>query len=179
MKHLYSLALVLTLLGGCAGSPVPPSEAVPVDTLSFAPDEAHEVATLLARHERLTTEKTDEQRREYNAALAAFERAPSDSTRLNLALTMLLPRVPWRDDGRVLNLLAGIEAVPRDRHSPRHDLAQMLLRLMRALREDQRKAEQAASLLILEERRKNEEMQQKIESLRAIDKDMRMKRKTP
>jgi hypothetical protein len=178
MKLLYPLALVLMLLGGCVVAPLPP-DAAPADTLSFAAEEAQEVATMLARHERLTTEKTDEQRREFNAALAAFERVPNDSTRLNLALTMLLPRAPWRDDGRVLALLAGVEAVPKDRHSPRHDLAQMLLRLMRAQREEQRKAEQAASLLLLEERRKNEEMQQKIESLRAIDKDMRMRRKAP
>lgn len=45
----------------------------------------------------------------------------------------------------------------------------------RAQRDDQRKLDQFARQL-REERRRNEEMQQKIESLLAIDRDLRMRR---
>jgi len=171
MKRLRAVpALVaIVLLAGCAGSP-------PV------PDPAHEVAAALANHERMATLKVEEQRREFNAARVAYERAPNDTTRLDLALVMLLPRVPWRDDARVQLLLGDIEAAPDGQHSARHDLAQLLLRLLserqRAQRDEQRKADQLV-IQLREERRKVEDLQQKIESLRAIDRETGMQRKAP
>ena len=162
-------AIVVALLTGCASTPTPP-------------DEAHEVAALLANHERLATLKAEEQRREFLGAQAAYERTANDTTRLNLALAMLLPRAPWRDDARVQSLLSGIDAARGEQPSARHDLAQLLLRLVaerqRAQRDEQRKADQFVHQL-REERRKIEEMQQKIESLRTIDRETRMRRTAP
>jgi hypothetical protein len=160
-----SILLAIALLAGCTG--IPP-----------APDEAQEVAGMLASFERLATLKADEQRREFNVAQAAHEKTPNDTTRLNLALAMLLPRAPWRDDARVQLLLGGIEAAPGDRRSARHDLAQLLLRLVAERQRTQREAEQFAQQL-REERRKNEEIQQKIESLRTIDRETYLRRKSP
>ena len=171
MKRVHCLAAVVgvALMAGCASTPPPP-------------DEAREVATVLASHERLATLKTEEQRREFMAAQAAYERTANDTTRLNLALAMLLPRAPWRDDARLQLLLNGIEAAPGERPAARHDLAQLLLRLVaerqRLQRDEQRKADQFAHQL-REERRKIEEMQQKIESLRTIDRETRMRRTAP
>jgi hypothetical protein len=95
---------------------------------------------------------------------------------------MLLPRAPWRDDARVQLLLGGIEAAPDEQHSARYDLAQLLLRLLserqRAQRDEQRKVDQLV-IQLREERRKTEDMQQKIEALRAIDREMGMQRKAP
>ena len=171
MKRLRALpALVaVVLMAGCAGSPT-------------ALDPAHEIAAALANHERLAALKMEEQRREFNAARAAYERAPNDTTRLDLALAMLLPRVPWRDDARAQSLLGDIEAAPDGQHSARYDLAQLLLRLLserqRAQRDEQRKVEQLV-IQLREERRKVEDMQQKIDSLRAIDREMGQQRKAP
>jgi outer membrane murein-binding lipoprotein Lpp len=171
MKLLRSHAAILAILliAGCAS--IPP-----------APDEAQEVAGMLADFERLATLKLDEQRREFNAAQAAHDRASNDTTRLNLALAMLVPRVPWRDDARIQLLLGGIEAAPGGQRSARYDLAQLLLRLVgerqRTQRDEQRKAEQLTHQL-REERRKSEEMQQKIESLRTIDRETYIRRKAP
>jgi len=171
MKRLRSLpALVaIVLMAGCAGSPP-------------APDPAHEVAAALANHERLAALKVEEQRREFNAARAAYEQTSNDTTRLSLALAMLLPRVPWRDDARVQLLLGDIEAAPDGQHSARYDLAQLLLRLLserqRAQRDEQRKTDQLV-VQLREERRKAEDLQQKIESLRAIDRETGMQRKAP
>ena len=170
MKRLRALSAVLALLlAGCAGTPSPP-------------DEAREVARVLANYRRLATLKTEEQRREFNAAHLDHERMANDTTRLNLAVTMLLPQVPWRDDARVQSLLGAIPTAPGEQPSARHDLAQLLLRLVaerqRVQRDDQRKADQLAHQL-REERRKIEEMQQKLESLRAIDRETRRRRKAP
>ena len=112
--------------------------------------------------------KTEEQRREFNAAQAAYDKTANDTTRINLALAMLLPRAPWRDDARIHSLLGGVEASPDKQPSARYDFAQLLLKLLSERQRAQR-----------EERRKTEEMQQKIESLRAIDREMGMRRKAP
>ena len=171
MKRLRSVSalVALALVGGCAGTP-------------WAPDEAHEVAAALANHERLANSRTEEQRREFNAAQAAYERTANDATRLALALTLLLPRAPWRDDARVQSLLGGIEAAPGGQSSARHALAQLLLRQLaerqRAQRDEQRKADQLAGQL-REEKRKAEDMQQKIDSLRTIDRETHLRRKAP
>ena len=137
---------------------------------------------MLANYERLAMLKTEEQRREFNAAQAAFERTPNDTTRLKLALAMLLPRAPWHDDARVHVLLGGVEAAPDRQPSARHDFAQFLLRLVaerqRAQRDEQRKADQLG-LQLREERSRTEELQQKIESLRTIDREMHMRKKAP
>jgi hypothetical protein len=171
MKRRCSAAamLVFALIAGCTGIPT-------------AVDESQEVAGMLANFERLATLKPEEQRREFNAAQAAHERAPNDATRLNLALAILVPRAPWRDDARVQSLLGGVESASGERRSPRHDLAQLLLRLVaerqRTQRDEQRKAEQLAQQL-REEKRKTEEMQLKMESLRAIDRETYKRKKTP
>lgn len=171
MKRLrpQSAILAILLITGCAN--IPP-----------APDESQEVAGMLANFERLATLKPEEQRSEFNAAQAAHERTANDTTRLNLALAMLVPRAPWRDDTRVQSLLGGIEAAAGEQRSARHDLAQLLLRLVaerqRTQRDEQRKVEQLAHQL-REEKRKSEEMQQKIESLRTIDRETYKRKKTP
>ena len=171
MKRMRSLALLvaLVLMAGCASTPPPP-------------DEAHEVAGLLANYERLASLKVEDQRREFIVAQAAYERTPNDTTRLNLALAMLWPRAPWRDDARVQLLLSSVEAAAGEQRSARHDLAQLLLSLVaerqRAQRDEQRKADQLM-IQLREERRKTEDMQQKIESLRAIDREMGLQRKAP
>jgi hypothetical protein len=169
VKRVRSLfaTLAVALIAGCA-SMLPPA------------DEAHEVAAALAHYEHLAALKMEDQRREFNAAQAAHERTANDSTRLTLALAMLLPRAPWRDDARVQSLLGAIEAAPAGQRSARHDLAQLLLRLVaerqHTQRDEQRKIDQLV-VQLREERRKSEEMQQKIEALRSIDRET-YKRKT-
>ena len=135
---------------------------------------------MLASHERLATLRAEEQRSELLAAQTAHERTPNDATRLRLVLAMLLPRVAHGagDDGRIQTLLGGIEATPGMRHTARHDLAQVLLRLLTERQHEQRKLEQL-TVQLREEKQKSEDMQQKIDSLRAIDREMRARRKEP
>lgn len=166
-RHHLAALLATLLMAGCS-------------SLAPVADEAREVAGLLANHERLATSKIDEQRREFNAALAAHDRMANDTTRLNLALALMLPRAPWRDDARAMSLLGGVEAAPGAQRSARHDLAQLLLRQLaerqRAQREEQRKAELLAQQL-REERQKSEDLQHKIESLRRIDREATLRKR--
>lgn len=168
MKYPSVLAAVFAVALMCGCSSIPPP-----------PDEAQEVAGMLANYERLATSKTEEQRRQLNAAQAAYDLTSNDTTRLKLALAMLLPSAPSRDDARVRSLLGSIEAGPAESRSARHDLARLLLKLLaehqHAQRDEQRKAAQVAQQL-REARRKIEEMQLKIESLRAIDRETRMRK---
>lgn len=166
---LLAAAAVVALTAACA-------------VLQPPPDEAREVAATLAKYERVAALPAEEQRREFAAAQAAYEQTPTDATRLDLALALLLPRAPWRDDARAQTLLANVEAAPGGRHSARRDLAQVVLKLVgerqAAQRDEQRKVDQLLHQL-REERQKTEEMQKKIESLRAIDRELRPRRKAP
>lgn len=163
--RILPVLLAILMLTACAG-------------ISPQADEAQEVAGMLAGQERLAAARMDEQRREFNSAQAEHDRAATDTTRLKLALMMLLPRAPWRDDARALSLLGAIEPAPGGQPSARHDLAQTLSRMLRAQRDEQRKGD-SLSQQLREERRKLEEAQQKIDSLRAIDRESRMRRKSP
>lgn len=152
-RHFFLVMVTVVFMGiaGCASSP-------------WGSGEAREVAELLEYYERLNGMAPDEQRREYNAAQTAFERQAGDLQRLRLVLALILPRAPWRDDARVLLLLGGIEPVPAERASPRRELALLIQKLIgerhRLLRDEHKKAE---------------ELQQKLDSLRAIDRESRRK----
>jgi hypothetical protein len=165
------------LLGGCALVPEQLSERV---------SERSQVEGLLAYYHRLSTATLEVQRKEHLDAIAANERVPDDGTRIRLALTLMLPGVPWRDDARVAQLLGAVDATARDRPSPRHDfvvLIEKMLQLRReeqkrcdqkvdALREDRRKLEQRLEGA-REECKKAEVLQQKLDELRDIDRDLR------
>jgi hypothetical protein len=142
------------------------------DSPLFRPDDATEVAGLLASYRRTASATAEEQRHELALAQAAYEKTPNDSTRLAFALAMMQPQSASRDDARLTTLLAAVSAGSGDRASPRYDLAQTLLGL---IQREQRRQEQTARQL-RDERRHNDEMQQKIESLRAIDRDIRSRR---
>lgn len=151
--------------------------------------ERSEVEGLLANYRRLTSAAPDVQRREFLEALSENERSPDDGTRLRLALTYVLPGVPWRDDVRVQQLLAAIEAPSGDQVSPRRDLALLIEKMLQSRRDDLKKCEQKTEALredrrklelrldsSREECKKAEVLQQKLDELRDIDRDLRKRR---
>lgn len=150
-RQLLALLAFTLLLGGCAATP-------------WTASETREVVELLDFHERLVNMAADEQRREFQAAQAAFDKQPGDPQRLRLALLLTLPRAAWRDDSRALQLLAGMEPVHADQPSPRRDLAVLVQKLVA---ERQRQ--------VREEHRKVEDLQHKLDSLRAIDRETRQR----
>jgi hypothetical protein len=179
MKYWSSLAFVLGLqlsLGGCAVVPEQFSEPTQVENL-------------LAYYHRISSATFDVQRREHLDAIAANDRAPDDGTRLRLAMTLMLPGVPWRDDARVAQLLGAVDAASGDQSSPRHDFIVLIEKMLQLRREDQKKCDQKVDGLREDKRRleqrldgaredckKAEVLQQKLDELRDIDRDLRSKR---
>lgn len=188
MRRLASLIVALAVLGlaGCTYMPALERNA-----------ELNQVEELLAYYHRLSALAPDAQRKEYNDAVAAYERVPDDDHRLRLVMALLLPRATWRDDSRVLHLLGTMDPTSAGQFSPRRDLVLVLERLvgdrLQILRDEQRKcdiAQQQKSDALRDERRKLEllqqrldgsreeckkadVLQQKLDDLRGIDRDLR------
>jgi hypothetical protein len=188
MRHGVFLIVILAVLGlsGCGSIPILKRNA-----------ELTQVEELLAYYHRLNAMAPDAQRKEYNDAVAAYEKTSDDDRRLRLVMVLLLPRAPWRDDSRVLHLLGTMEPVSVGTSSPRRDLAVVLEGLvgdrLQGLRDEQRKcevAQQQRSDALRDERRKLEllqqrlegsreeckkadVLQQKLDDLRGIDRDLR------
>ena len=171
-------ALVI-LLSGCAGLP---SSNTPAASETHFGDESREVAVLLDYHRRVAEMAAADQLREYQVSLAGFERHPSEFQRLRLALLLSLPRVAWHDDARALQLVDTVATGPVDRVSPRRDLALVMQKFLSerlAQAAELRKADEAGQRLraqlaerqrqVRDEQLKAEELEQKLNALRDID----------
>lgn len=137
--------------------------------------DADVVAGLVAEHARLAAGNAEDQRREMRAADESLKRSPGVLARLRVALASLLPEARPRDAAYTERLLR--EA--RDQASAgsaSRGLAEALLGTLeecrRLRRDDERKIDQL-SAQVREERRRSEEAAQKIESLRAIERELR------
>lgn len=174
---LAVLTALIAMLAGCAGL----STDSPAFETHFS-DETREVASLLDYHRRVADMPAADQLREYQASLAGFERQPGEFQRLRLALLLSLPRVAWHDDARALQLVDGVVASRSDRISPRRDLALVLQKFLNeriAQAEELRKADETGQKLraqlaerqrqVRDEQRKAEELEQKLNALRDID----------
>lgn len=179
MRLFATLSAVFTLfLGGCA---IVGPQMVRVEQAGA--DE------LLSYYHRMSSATLEVQKREFAEVGAAHDRAPDNDTRLQLSLMLLLPGVPWRDDVRAAQLLSGINYSDSLVSSSRRDLVVLLENLVQARRDDHRKCEQRLDGL-RDERRKLEQkldntreeckradmLQQKLDELRDIDRDLRSKR---
>lgn len=204
--NLAPTALVSLLIAGCGAmkTPVPLPELVPDDVVKRTEWLAYP-AEWLAYYRRLIQMTAEEQRREYSTAQASYDATPTDDNRIRLALALLIPEAPWRDDAQVLKLLVADASLQPEKQSPQRDFALLLdrlvgerLRLLReenrklevvqqkmtALREEHRKVEMLKQKLetMDEECRKVEALQKKLEGLREIDRDLRKRparRSTP
>lgn len=196
MKPRLALAATLFLLGLTACSTLP-------EPFAESGDELAQVGGLLAYYRRLAALPPDIQNREFDDAVAAYEKTPDDDNRLRLVMALLVPQAPWRDDARALRLLGMVEATADSlQTAPRRDLAAVLASLVgdrlhlqreerhrcevaqqqksNALREERRKAEALQHKLdaAREECRKASILQQKLDELRGIDRELR-KRPAP
>ena len=144
--------------------------------------EGRQVGELLARYEQLVLQATDEQQHELAAAQEVFDADPAEINRLRLTLALgMLPSV--RDDGRVVALVADWHAGTDI--SLAREVALILqrqgterLRATKDLKDEQRRSEAVRDELrrdeaqLREEKKRSEELQQKLEALRAIDRDV-------
>ena len=155
-------------------------------------DEADEVAGLLARFDGLTLRSGEEQRRELAAAQTAFEGDPSGINRFRFALALSVLPPPLRDDGRVIGLVGDwpegggpslsrqVATLLQRQATDRQKMLKDEQRRIDASRDEQRRVEtqlrdeqKRAEAQLREDRKKLEELQQKLEALRAIDREAR------
>jgi hypothetical protein len=154
-----------------------------------------ELLALLEHRERLLAMPPDALREAYHAAAQEMERRPDDLSRMRLALALSIPRAPWRDDARLLSLLADID--PGATGSGRRAIAQLIRSLMleqqrllaeerqrlaadlqKAVREEHQRMVSERQRLVREEQRRAEEIQAKLDALLKIDRQMRQKART-
>lgn len=170
--------LAIVVLSGCAVAP------------QVAPERNH-VTESLAYFHRMSTAPLDAQRKEFADANVAYEQSADNETRLRLVFLLMLPGTPWRDDARASQLLGAIDWPIEEKTSPRRDLIFLLERLLQTRRDDLRKCDQRLEALrderrkveqrmegLREECRRADALQQKLDELRDIDRDLRTKRPT-
>jgi hypothetical protein len=187
------------MIGGCAATtttsepaPAAASTPAPVTTpasISLPPKatETDEVVALLAYYQRVSAMSAEDLRREYNAVNAAFNKDKAENQRLKLALLLSVPQAAYGDDKRLLALLESAPTRNAPADSPQRELLTLLQKLTAErvrqvsqakdeqkrtdtqTRDEQKRLEQQ----VKDEQKRADELQQKLDALLAIDRDLR------
>jgi hypothetical protein len=162
--RMLSMLAALFLVAACATSQ--PAHERP----SEAPSEESVVAGLLAQYAKWQGAASELQRKALSAAQVDVERTPTLEARVRLALLYSLPRVSWRDETRVVSLLAGLQDPQAS--SPLRDLGNLLhtqaSERLRQQRSDQRRFEAQ----LRDDQNQLDELKSKLDALRKIDRDV-------
>lgn len=173
--------LSMGCLGLTACAAIGPDER-PAPVVMATSSDSQAVLDLLLQAEQVANQSGEVQHQELLAAQAEYERNSGDGlNRLRLALALSMPKASWRDDARVIALLG--DWPPGAEPSLRRQVALLVHRLAterhRLLKEESRRYEalrdehRRTDATLRESQRKLEELQQKLEALRAIDRDTR------
>lgn len=136
----------------------PPAEPRPPVPIAVEPPGPMRV---LAYFDRVRQRPPRELRGEYDTVRKAFAATRSEHDRMRLALLLSLPQTGFGDDHQALELL---EPLARDAGSEYHALAHLMTAL---LAEQRRTARHAVGL------------QQKLDRIRALEKEMQQRAATP
>lgn len=155
------------LAGGCAlfpsVEPAPVAEK-PVPVTEPATDfvkENAEVAALLAYYQELLELPAEDLRREHQSISLSFARDRSELGRLRLAMLMCVPGAAWRDDAKLMALLDGAASRKAPLDSPRRQFVVLLQKLVSERQKEQKRAD---------------ELQQKLDSMLNIERNLRSRR---
>ncbi len=164
-KLLSSIAVAVVV--GCAPlptvEPAPPA-AEPVSAPAPGTDyikENAEVSAVLAYYQELLDLPAEELKREHQSVSQSFARDRSELGRLRLAMLMSVPGAAWRDDAKLLALLEGAASRKAPPDSPRRQFIVLLQKLA---------AER------LKELKRADELQQKLDSMLTIERNLRGRR---
>ena len=149
--------------------PEPPAPAVVAPTIvepQRVNEEAEEALALLSDLQKLVLATPDEQKRELASATQTLARQKSDGVRLRLGMLQSLPAA-GSDDARAL---ATLEPIIKQGNGPTRMVAAVLVA---QLGERQR--------AVREEKRRAEDLQQKLDALKALERSLlgRERRPTP
>lgn len=120
--------------------------------------ENSEISALLAYYQGLLDLPAEDLRREYQHTSQSFARDHGELARLRLAMLLNVPGAAWRDDAKLVGLLEGSASRKAPPDSPRRQLVVFMLK-------------QAAERL--REHKRADELQQKLDSLLAIERSLR------
>lgn len=154
-------AAVAVIVGGCALLPGAGQERDAVPASVAGADRAQEnaeVSSLLAYYQDLLEMPTEELRREHQNVSQAFLRDHGELMRLRLAMLMNVPGAAWRDDAKLAGLLEASASRKAPPDSPRRQFVVFLLKQV---------AER------LREQKRADELQQKLDSILAIERSLR------
>lgn len=160
-RHRLVAVLAAAAVGACAllPGPAPQRDAVPA-ALSEAERvrENAEVSALLAYYQWLLDLPAEALRREYHGINQAYARERSEMLRLRLAMLLNVPGAAWHDDARLVALLEAAASGKAPPDSPRRQLVVFMLKTAAERLRGQRRAE---------------DLQQKLESIMAIERSLR------
>lgn len=195
IRPIARKALLLALaLSGCTMIKVPPADPgaahTPQSVIEYG-QEAEEVLGLLAYYSRMSAQPADALRAEYNEVNQAYARDKTELGRLKLALLYAVPGAPYRDDAKALALLEGVSARGPGAESPRRHLGALLTRQFQerqrlqtladkaresareAAREEVRDERKKLEAQLAEEKKRADELQQKMDALLNIERELR------
>ncbi len=158
----------MVLLAGCATPGQPGAGAAEGRFTGFC--RCADTADLLAYQQRLRALSGDELAAEYAAASQALARQKSDPARLRLALLLSLPGA-FRDDGRALSLADEVASRKGANEGGLRALA-ALLAANAAERRQQEERSQKLAQKLQEEEKRADALQQKLDGLKAIEKNL-------
>jgi len=179
MHRLIAMWMASVLFAGCTTTtppPIPPSPppepppAVVIPQPDPRPEkpaapvvivEPGAAARALDYFNRIRQRPTREQRIELDTLRKTHAGSYSDHDRVRIALLLSLPNTPFADDAQALELL---EPLARDTANEYHALAQLMTTL---INEHRRLDRQSAAL------------QQKLDRIRALEKEMQQRATTP
>ena len=171
----FALALLLSLgalIGGCAN--IEQAASSKADSWSKTPlfaTKNNDVTALLSYSQRIRVLSAESLATEYALATQALAKQRSDSNRLKLALLLALPNAPFRDDSRAVALA---EETLNNKASDSAEL-KSLAQYIAAVAGEQKRQEdrfQQLSQKLKEEEKRSEALQQKLDALKSIEKDL-------
>lgn len=162
--HSLLVLFYCVVFAGCAHSD---SVATTRDGL-FASLRGPETSEVLAYFQRIKTLSIEVLTAEHAAATQTLARQKSDAIRLKLALLLLLPNTPFKDEGRAAALAE--EAL----NNKAADMKNLALLVVAVATEQKRQEErlQQLTLKLKEEEKRTDAAQQKLDALKSIEKDL-------
>lgn len=170
-RWLGTLGLSLLLAGCAAPSQMGVGTGLGAETRFNAFCRCADAAELLAYQQRIRAMSGEELAAEYTAASQTLAKQKSDMARLRLAMLLSLPGAAFRDDGRAVALA---DEVASRRNSDGGGL-RPLAALIAANAGEQRRQEERTQKLaqkLQEEEKRADALQQKLDGLKAIEKNL-------
>ena len=173
----FTILIVLAALAACSAAPQkqPVVQAIrePQCTPAMEPVPSRDIDSLMQYYDHLSGLSNEALGLEKEKTSLEFSRSGSDLDRMKLALIFWLPDTPFRDRRAALDLLrrgSGAKAM---------DSFARLMKVMVAEQQDSDNAQQALEQLLAKERKHAEALQNKIDAVKKMEKNLLIHKGNP